>query len=73
MDWHQIAKGWKGWKQLVAKVASPHSAAQEIHAQGDHSIRAAVCGGDGYDEARMTPYIPDIHGERNDFSLHLSC
>ena len=69
MDWHQIAKGWK---QLIAKVVSPHSAAQEINSEADHSIRAALSGS-GYDEARMTPYVPDIHGERNDSSLHLSC
>jgi hypothetical protein len=69
MDWHQIAKSWK---QLKAKVVSPHSAAQEIVSAGDHSIRAALSGG-GYDEAGMTPYVPDIHCERNDFSLHLSC
>jgi hypothetical protein len=70
MDWHQIAKGWK---QLIAKVASPHSAAQELDSGADHSIRAALSGGDRYAEARIAPYIPDIHGERNDSSLHLSC
>jgi hypothetical protein len=70
MDWDQIAKGCK---QLIAKIASPRSAAHEIDSEADHSIRAALSGGDGRDEARMTPYLPDIHGERNDASLHLSC
>jgi hypothetical protein len=70
MDWNQIAKGWE---QLIAKVAFPRGVAQEIDSQADHSILAALSGGDGYDEGRITPYIPDNHSERNDSSLHLSC
>ncbi len=68
MDWYQIAKGWK---QLITKVVFPHSAAQEIGSEADHSIRAALSDG-GYNEA-LTPYVPDIHGEQNDSSLHLNC
>jgi hypothetical protein len=70
MDWDQVAKGCM---QLIVKIAFPHSAGQEIDSEADHSIRAALSGGDRYDEAPMTPYVPDTHGERDDFSLHLSC
>jgi hypothetical protein len=70
MDWLQITEGWK---QLIAKVASPRSAAQEIDSQANHSILAALSGGDGYDEAGIAPYVPDNHSERNNYSLHLSC
>jgi two-component system chemotaxis response regulator CheB len=70
MNWHQIVKGWK---RLISKVASPQSAAQEYDSGADHSTRAAPSGGDGYDEARVIPYIPDMQSERNDSSLHLSC
>lgn len=68
MDWSQIAKGWK---QLIAK-AFPRGVAQKIDSQADRSILAALSG-DGYDEGRITPYIPDDRCERNDSSLHLSC
>ena len=69
MDRHQILKGWK---QLIAKVAFPLSAAEEMNSQADHSIRAAPSG-DRHDEPQIEPYIPDTQGERSNASLHLSC
>lgn len=70
MDWRQIVKGWK---RLIANAPSPQSCEQENDSQADHAILAAPSGGDGHDEARMTPYTPDSSGERNNSSLHLSC
>ncbi len=70
MDWHQIAKGLK---HLIVTAASPRNTVQEIDSKADHSIRSAVSGGEGYDEARMRPYTPDTHGDLNDSSLHMSC
>jgi hypothetical protein len=70
MDWHQIAKGLK---HLIVTAASPRNTVQEIDSQANHSIRYAVSGGEGNDEARTRPYTPDNHGERYDFSLHMSC
>jgi hypothetical protein len=70
MDWRQLADGLR---QLIAKVASPRRAAQEIDSQAGRSVLAALSGGEGYDEAQISPYIPDDHSARNDDSLHLSC
>ena len=69
MDAHQIMKAWK---QLIVKVAFPRSVAEEIDSQADHSILAAPSG-DGHDEPRIEPYIPDTHCEQSDSSLRLSC
>ena len=70
MDWHGIAKGLK---HLIVTVASPRNTVQEIDSQANHSSRSAVSGSEGYDDARVRPYTPDSHGERNDSSRHMSC
>lgn len=70
MYWDQFAKGLK---QLIAKAVSPQSVAPGEYPDPDHSIVNTPSGDDRYDEAGMTPYSPDNHGERSDSSLHLSC
>jgi hypothetical protein len=67
-----LASNSEGLEAAQSQSVSPHSAAQEIDPEADHSIRAALSDG-GYDESRMTPYVPDVHGELNDSALHLSC
>ena len=70
MYWEEFAKGLK---QLIAKAISPRSEAPGDYPQRDNSIVNAPSGHDRYDEAGMTPYSPNNHGERSDSSLHLSC
>jgi hypothetical protein len=69
MYWDQFAKGLK---QLIAKAVSLQGVAEGEYPHPDNSI-APPSDDDRYDEAGMTPYSPDNHGERSDSSLHLSC
>jgi len=70
MNWDQIVKAWM---QFAAKMVGLRSSAPGADMERDASDRTATPFGDVYEETRMTPYTPDNRGERNDFSLHLSC
>jgi len=68
MRWNRFAQGFK---QIIAKVASPQSQAPEDDPAADNSIRSPL-GNDGYAEERVAPWSPDYRKERSDSSLHLS-
>ena len=67
---HGRASNHEGLETAIVKVAFPLSAAEEIDSQADHSILAAPSG-DGRDEPRIEPYIPDTHCERSEFVVAL--
>ena len=69
MWWDQITKGWK---QLIAIVASPRTA-PHANSRRDASIRADASYRARYEGAPLPPYTPETHRERSDFSQHLSC
>ena len=63
---HVLDQITKGWKQLIAMVASPQSAAPEANPKRDTSNRADAFYGARYEEAQMAAVTVEAEDDDGD-------